>query len=79
MARITKYWKAKAESLSKYVEDDYNEGRALLATLGSAGILTFEGDLRNLVEALRSIGDDFLADKIEKRDWLYKCGKNFRV
>ena len=73
----TKYWKSQARSFSDYARDDYNEGRALLATLGSHGH-TFTEDIKILARALRNYGDDTLAELIEKEDWLYPCGKKIK-
>lgn len=74
MGRITKHWMKKAEFLSNYARDPYNEERALLATLGSAGILTFQNDLENIVSALEKIGDTTLAELIKNKDWMHPCG-----
>jgi hypothetical protein len=73
----TKYWKNQAKLFSAYARDNYNEGRALLATLGSHGH-TFTEDIEILARALRNYGDDFLADLIEKEDWLFPCGKKIK-
>jgi len=73
--RIANFWKNKALHLSKYAREEYNEGRALLATLGSAGIMTFADDLENIVNALDFIGDKFLSKLIKNKDWMFPCGK----
>jgi hypothetical protein len=70
----TKYWKSQAKLFSEYARDEYNEGRALLATLGSHGH-TFVNDIEVLARALRNYGDDILAELIEKENWLFSCGK----
>jgi hypothetical protein len=75
--RRPKYWKNKAKWFSDYARDDYNEGRALLATLGSAGI-TFCDDIKRLVIALRDFGDNFLADLIERKDYMFPCGSSVK-
>lgn len=72
--KITKSWKNKALFLSKYAREEYNEGRALMATLGSAGIMTFADDLENIVNALDFIGDKFLSNLIKNKDWMFPCG-----
>lgn len=68
-----KYWKNQARLFSEYARDEYNEGRALLATLGSHGH-TFTGDIDILAKGLRNYGDNFLAELLEKKVWLYPCG-----
>lgn len=75
--KIPKYWKRKAESFSKYTRDNYNEDRALLATLGSFGI-TFNDDIERLIIALKDFGDIKLAELLEKKDYMFRCGKAVR-
>jgi hypothetical protein len=70
-----KYWKNQAPLFSKYARDEYNEGRALLATLGSHGH-TFTDEIEILAKALRNYGDNFLADLLERKEWMYPCGKS---
>lgn len=72
--RISKYWKQKAKWFSEYARDNYNEGRALLATLGSAGI-TFNDDIERLIISLEDFGDNILADLLKKKDYMFSCGK----
>jgi hypothetical protein len=69
-----KYWKYQAKVFSAYARDEYNEGRALLATLGSNG-QTFTEDIEILAKALRNYGDNVLAELIEKKEWMFPCGK----
>ena len=75
--RIPKYWKHKAKSFSEYARDNYNEDRALLATLGSFGI-TFNDDIERLIIALKDFGDIKLAELLEKKDYMFRCGKAIR-
>jgi hypothetical protein len=71
--RIPKYWKNKAKWFSEYVRDDYNEGRALLATLGSGGV-TFCDDIERLIIALEDYGDLILVDLLKRKDYMFSCG-----
>jgi len=72
--KIPKYWLQKAKSFSKYARDKYNEDRALLATLGSFGI-TFNDDIERLIIALKDFGDYKLAELLENKDYMFRCGK----
>lgn len=75
--RISKYWKNKAIWFSKYAREEYNEGRALLATLGSAGI-TFNDDIERLIIALESINDFILANLLKNNNYMFPCGKSIK-
>lgn len=74
MSRVLKADKRKAEFFSKYARDKYNEDRALLATFGSAGYLTFADDIELAINALEYIGDNYLADLIKNKQWMQPCG-----
>ena len=72
-----KYWKIQSKLFSAYARDEYNEGRALAAILGSLGH-TFICDIEILEKALRNDGDIFLADLIKNKNWMFPCGKQIQ-
>ena len=65
MKNINAKIQKKAENFAKYKREKYNEGRDILAVLGSFGV-TFTEDVEELVKGLVEIGEKQIADEIRE-------------